>query len=144
MKWKQVILLSAPLSLAAFLIVTARAVVAMVDGPAEMLYGFPLFWIKPGPTSLSVIIDVAAVIVDLVCYQLVIGLVTVVVVRRWPRLGSSVATRMGAWIICIVIVAGCVIVLAGDAGRGGVTFDSAFRWRNVQRYSLYFGVPGRR
>jgi len=34
------------------------------------------------------------------------------------------------------------VLLSSDADLGGVTFDPAFRWANVERYSVYFGVPG--
>ena len=133
--------LSLPVGLAAFLVVTARAVVAFVDGPHETLYGFPLFWIKAGPTSLSVVVDVPAAAVDLALYVLATSAATAAALRVWPRVARSRATRLAAWLVAAVAIGACAIVLSPDAYAGGVTFDPAFRWANVERYTLYLGVP---
>jgi hypothetical protein len=141
---KEAVLLSVPLGLAAFLVLTARAVVPMIDGPKESLYGFPLFWIKPGPTSLSVTVDTAAALVDVACYQALAFLGGLAIVRRWPRRATSYAARAVAWGLGVAVVVGCVLILSGDASGGGVTFDRAFRWGNVESYTVHVGVPGRR
>jgi len=143
MKWKQALLLSIPIGLAAFFIVTARAVVA-ADGPSEILYGFPLFWIKAGPTSLNVVIDIAAAGIDIVCYQILTGVIARAAVGKWPRVANSVATRIGSWLVGLAVVIACVVLLSFDPSRGGVTFNPAFRLKDIQKYTPYIGVPGSR
>jgi hypothetical protein len=144
MKLRAPLLLSVPLGIVAFLMLTARALVSVVDGPDETLYGFPLFWIKAGPTSLSYAIDLPAAAIDLVVYVLVSSLIAVWVVRVGPKWLGGWAVRVSAWLVAVLAIGLCVLALSIDPFRGGVTFNPAFRWANIRRYSIYLGVPGER
>jgi hypothetical protein len=136
--WIDALSLGVPLGLAAFAVVTARAVVAFVDGPEEVLYGFPLFWVKAGATSLSAVVDAPAACVDLALYLVAAAAAA----RLWPRAARARAVRAAAWVVAVGALAAFAVVISADPYAGRVTFDSAFRWANVEHYSVYFGLPG--
>jgi hypothetical protein len=143
MRWKDALVVGAPLGVAAFLVVTARGVVGVVDGPDEALYGFPLFWVKAGPTSLSVIVDVAAAAVDVAVYVAAAWLLTAALGQTRAGATGSRAARFAAWGVGTAVTVACAVVLSSDAAAGGVTFGAGFEWGAVKRYSIYVGVPGR-
>lgn len=143
MKWRAPLLLGIPIGIAAFLVLTARAVVAVVDGPDETLYGFPLFWIKSGPTSLSFAMDLPAAGADLAAYLLMASLIAIWVIRVGPPWIGGWVVRAAAWVVGAAVVAVCAVALSIDPFRGGVTFNPAFHWANIRSYSIYVGVPGK-
>ncbi|HUQ33984.1 MAG TPA: hypothetical protein VM095_17820 [Pyrinomonadaceae bacterium] len=132
---------SFPLALLTFCLITARAVAACVDGPDEIRFGFPFFWITPGVMSLSWIIDVPALIVDFIVYLFVWTLLlkTALFVRlfSWkPR-----ALLISVWMLAL-LVAGLYITLLGrDVFTGGVTFNRSFECSSIKQYSLNSWFP---
>ena len=65
---RQVAVLSLPLALLSFCIITLKTVAHCVDGPVEARFGFPLAWITAGPTSLSFKVDLLAFAMDFGVY----------------------------------------------------------------------------
>src|SRR4051812_7857423 len=118
LNWTNIMLLSSS-GLALFPFLTARAIVAFADGPTEKLYGFPLFWIKAGSTSLSVLIDVRAMVLNVAIYVLAAFLIVRWAVHLWPnRIGSQLAQGV-AWITAVEILVLTILMFKFGAQAGG-------------------------
>lgn len=130
-----------PLALLSFCLVTAKAVVVCVDGPDEKRFGFPFFWLMPGPTSLSWIIDGWALVIDFMVYLLV-----------WALLSQTKAfVKLFSWrkrlllaVLCIAMALICgsyLLLLSRDVSAGGVSFNRSSECQRIKDYSLQLGFP---
>jgi hypothetical protein len=141
MKWKWIAARVFPLALLTFCLVTAKAVAACVDGPDEMRFGFPFFWIMPGPTSLSWVIDWPALAIDLITYiaswTLLLNTALFVKKLSWrPRL-----LLIGIWAVAILVSGVYVVRISQDVSAGGVSFNRSYECSRIKRYSLELGFP---
>jgi len=130
-----------PLALLSFCLVTARAIAACVDGPDEIRFGFPFFWITPGPTSLSWVIDVPALAIDFIVYLFAWTLLlkTALFVRlfSWkPR-----ALLIIVWVLALLTAGVYVTLLGRDVSTGGVSFNRLYECSSIKQYSLSPGLP---
>ena len=141
MKWRDRLQLSILLGLAVFPVVMTQAVVAVMDGPNEKLYGFPLFWIKAGVNWLSFVIDVPAMAIDVVVYVLMALLALTWAARTWSHRIILRAIKLLLWIVGVEVLVYCAMMFPLDMYRGGVTFDKSYEWADIKGYSLYVGMP---
>lgn len=141
-KWKWSAARIFPLALLSFCLVTAKAVVICVDGPDESHFGFPFFWLMPGPTSLSWVVDVLALAIDFVIYLLVWTLLS-----RTPIFTKLFSWRPGflltsAWVLAVLVSVTFVLLLSiGEVFAGGVSFNRSYECPKTKQYSFVLGFP---
>jgi hypothetical protein len=109
-----------PLSILALVVASCRTHVSVVDGPDQVLVGFPLYWHWPnGAISLAEVIDLGRLSIDIVFYAAVTSALLAL-----PAVNRRLVPRLKLLTIVSWLLALCAAFLLAAI----LSFDPEFVW----------------
>ena len=142
MSWKRIIAVVLPFTVLVFNLVTAKAIVACVDGPDEARFGFPLFWMKPGPTSLSREIDLAALLIDALAYFFICLLLWLLIEKLRPLAKRARLVSALLWAAALALLSFQILLLAvGDTYTARFGFNGSSACSVALKYAVSLSPP---
>lgn len=132
-----------PFALFSFCMFGARAEVTVVDGPNEILYGFPLFWHWRGVNSLSRMFLPMALLADFLFYFMCWCLLAKIpffnrILETLPKPAAA-----ASWIISVAIafVIACLLLFPGHS----YVYSMFAVWPSwidtIARYEFHWIIP---